>query len=598
MNKVLNITLVVLASIFLLAVSAQSLYVEEEQAHLQDLDLPARVVDEQDSFAEKETLAEINDLPLKDNPDIYLSDDPDSIVTMYLTIREGNASDNTDHTWQEVNRESKSIFDPDLPGDIAKAEAILQVGDENGPIPGELGYGEIVPNATVQIRGNTTSRMPQKSYKIELRDRAGEWRGQTTIALNKHIFEPTRVRNKLCYDLIKQIPNMVSLRTQFVHLYVKDETSDPPAETFVDYGLFTQIEQPNRRFLRNHLLDMDAQFYKANFFEFFRYPEKIRLADDPLYDEAAFSTVLEIKGNRDHSKLIQMLEDVNNLLIPIEQTFEKYFDADNYFTWMAFNLLVGNIDTQSQNFYLYSPQNSHKWYFFPWDYDGALMRLELEIVEGIPYEFWERGIGNYWGVVLHRRVLQVEEYRQMLNVRIDELMNFLTPDRIGSMLESYRAVTEEYVLRMPDFIYLHATPTQYDQIFTVIPSEVQTNYQIYLDSLELPMPFYLGTPKLVGDELQFNWEESYDFDAQDITYRFMVSRDWDFQEIIVDATTTNITLSTIDVLEPGVYFWRVIATNQDGKVQYPFDYYMDAEGYQHSGMKILYITEDGRVLEE
>jgi len=85
MNKVLNITLVVLASIFLLAVSAQSLYVEEEQAHLQDLDLPARVVDEQDSFAEKETLAEINDLPLKDNPDIYLSDDPDSIVTMYLT---------------------------------------------------------------------------------------------------------------------------------------------------------------------------------------------------------------------------------------------------------------------------------------------------------------------------------------------------------------------------------------------------------------------------------------------------------------------------------------------------------------------------------
>ncbi|MFR3321636.1 MAG: hypothetical protein ACLTSZ_11500 [Lachnospiraceae bacterium] len=34
---------------------------------------------------------------------------------------------------------------------------------------------------------------------------------------------------------------MISLRTQFVHLYVKDLTEDTGA-AFEDYGLYTQVE--------------------------------------------------------------------------------------------------------------------------------------------------------------------------------------------------------------------------------------------------------------------------------------------------------------------------------------------------------------------
>ena len=52
----------------------------------------------------------------------------------------------------------------------------------------------------------------------------GEWRGQRTIALNKHVSDVFRFRNKLAYDLMKDIPQMMSARTQFVHLYVKDTT--------------------------------------------------------------------------------------------------------------------------------------------------------------------------------------------------------------------------------------------------------------------------------------------------------------------------------------------------------------------------------------
>ena len=550
------------------------------------LDIPVEEV-----MIEEPTM--INDLPLTDNQDLYQYDDPASLVYMYVTVREGNSSDNTDHTWQDVNNFSKFFHVGSINTTVGKAEVIFQVGDENGPYPGEFGYGEIIPNGTIQVRGNTASLTAQKSYKIELFNSAGEWNGQSTIALNKHPGDITRIRNKLSFDLLKDIENMISLRTQFVKLYVKDETSNPPSESFVDYGLYTQVEQPNRKFLRNHLLDQDAQLYKPNMFEFFRYENELRLADDPLYDRDIFESILEIKGNQNHAKLIQMLEDVNDRSIPIEQTFEKYFDADNYFTWMAFNIIMGNVDTNSQNFYLYSPQNSQKWYFLPWDFDGSLARQEKDIYRNTYYHPFQKGIANYWGVVLHKRVLTNEIYRNKLDEKINELMNFITPERIEEYLRVYRSVTDEQVLSMPDILYLNGTVEEYNQVFDLIPNEIQINYQYYLESMEAPMPFFLGDPTIVGDKLQFQWDEAYDFDAQDVTYQFSLSRNWAFSNIVYQTDTVNFPTIETDLLAPGEYFWKVTAVNEDGKIQYAFDYFRDAEGGYHNGMKHFYILNDG-----
>lgn len=593
MRKIISITFVIFSGFLFVLISLASL--RSDNTINENLTLATLIVTPEYQMTVIPS-TDINDLPLRDNMEIYQFDDPDSLVYMYVTVRQGNASDNTNHTWSEVNSFTKFFWESNSNLEVGKAEAIVQIGDENGPIPGELGYGEVIPNSTIQIRGASTSMMPQKSYKIELRDRAGEWRGQKTIALNKHIFDITRVRNKLLFDLMKEIPNMVSLRTQFIHLFVKDETEKIPAVGYVDYGLFTQIEQPNRKFLRNHLLDADGQLYKTTFFEFYRYLEQIRLVDDPLYNENLFSTILEIKGNNDHSKLIRMLEDVNNYNIPIEQSFETYFNQENYFTWMAFNILVGNIDTQSQNFYLYSPKNSEKWYFIPWDYDGALNRLDRD--DTYPYEYWEFGLANYWGGVLHNRLLRIDKYRNHLTEKIEELKLFLTPNRIESMLSMYRPIVEPFITRMPDIYYLPGTIQEFNAKYSQMPLEIEANYHLYYDSLEISMPFYLGTPEIIGDKLLFKWEESYDFDAQNITYEFVLSKDWELREIIYSGTIQNITSYQIDMPESGTYFWRVMATNEDGKTQYPFDYYIDAEGMVHPGLKYLFISTEGEILEE
>jgi spore coat protein H len=164
---------------------------------------------------------------------------------------------------------------------------LLQVGDENGPVMGELGYGQNVPNATVSIRGQSSSKNEQKNYKITIKDNKGTWNDQKVINLNKHVSDYSRFTNKLCYDLMTQIPDMISLRTQFVHLYVKDMTEGGSGE-FEDYGLYTQVEQLNKRALKSHGLDKNGQLYKVNYFEFYRYPDVIKLKNDADYDVEAF----------------------------------------------------------------------------------------------------------------------------------------------------------------------------------------------------------------------------------------------------------------------------------------------------------------------
>ncbi len=546
----------------------------------------------------KATPVGINDIPFQDNPDIYQYDDPSSVVTIYLTVRKGNVSDNSNYTWQQVNDFTKWFYTNNEPAIVGKVDAIVQFGDENGPLPGEVGYAALAPNATVQIRGATSSLFPQKSYKIELLNNAGRWRGQSTINLNKHVFDITRLRNKLSFDLLKKIPNMVSLRTQFVHLYVRDETISPPKNDFADYGLFTQVEQPNRQYLENHLLDRNGQLYKANNFEFFRYPDQIRMADDQQFNIDTFSEILEIKGNNDHSKLIQMLDDVNNYDIPIEETFEKYFNQDNYFTWMAFNIYVGNIDTQNQNFYLYSPQNGIKWYFIPWDYDGAFPLQNRTDGAGYEYAPWANGISNFWGGVLHNRVFRVEKYRQLLDKKIDGLREILSQEIIARQIDEYQPVIDEYTSRMPDIYYRPSILIKAGPVADLLPSDIQTNYNLYLESLGKPMPFYLGTPTFDGGQLIFDWDESFSFDKSDITYQFRLSSEWEFENIVYEETVKNLNAIRVDMLKPGTYFWQVTAVNQAGKIQVPFDYYMDADSNNHYGMKYLYITNDGQVVEK
>lgn len=540
--------------------------------------------------------ADIDAIPFQDNQQIYKDEDPSSVITIFVTIKSEDSE-----SWAFMNDYNHIL---PLPTDVTtstqknRIEAIVRFGDDSGPLPTEFGYEDILPNATIEIRGTNLDLDPQKSYKITLFDGSGVWRGQSIINLNKHLSDETRFRNKLSFDLMRQIPNLVGLRTQFVHLYVSVESDAEDQNVFVDYGLFTQIEQPNKRFLESRLLDRDGQLYKASNFLFNEYPGQIRLVNDPLYDESAFSQILEIKGDKDHSKLIQMLRDINNEGFPIEESFGRYFDADNYFTWMAYNILIGNVEVVSQNYLLYSPKNGNKWYFIPWDYDKAFpLQSDVEISTKY-YLPWQKGVSNYWESTLHRRVLKESQYRSVLERKLDELFEILSPDKINSLIGLYQPIIDKYSFAMPDAYYMPVDINTSHRIGSLISSDVSDNYDMYVESLESPMPFSLGSPSTDGMIIAFTWSESYDLGDRDISYQFDMASDWAFNDMVYSETVTTTKLEIpLSLLSSGKYFWRVMAINSLGKAQFSYDYYIDVNSEVHPGVKAFYITLEGEVLE-
>lgn len=511
---------------------------------------------------------DINDVGIMENTSIYTEDDPSSIVYFYVTVQKGAKESKKEHTLSEVENVVKFRDGEPVYGEEVLADAIVQIGDEKGPNGTLFGPGVTTPNATISKRGNSSSQAAQSSFKLELDKNAGLWRGQRNIALNKHAFDSTRIRNKLYFDLLKDIPDVPSLRTQFVRLYIKDETSD--SKQFKDYGIFTQVEVPNKKYLVNHGLDSSGYLYKVRSFNF-EQNDVIKNFDDPEFNLEEFEKIMSVKGKENNAKLIEMIEAVNDINLDIDEVIDKYFDRDNYVNWLAYNILLGNIDTTMQNFYLYSPLNGNRWFFIPWDGDGSLTLTE-DMLQGEANrnETWEKGIANYWSVSFHRRFLKKEKNREELKAIVLEQKGILSNEKVTDLINTYTKAIDKYVISMPDLLHLGQTAEDRKQIIEKLPQEIDINYNNFLNTLDELMPFFLETPIISEDGVKLQWEDAYDFKNQEISYKLIISASPDMKNKIHEIDNIRGLTITIPPLSQGTYYWSVIATSEDGRESMPY----------------------------
>lgn len=509
---------------------------------------------------------------------VYERDQDDSLKTLYITVLASSDYEKTKFDWYALNRQTDKATGKEL-------NVIVQEGLSNGkgPQADMFGYNETLANATIAVRGNSAWTRVQKSYKLKLNAEAGLFMEQRHLNLNKHIDDLSRLRNKLSFDLMETIPNMTSLRTQFIQVYVKD-LSDGQKEKdaeYVDYGLYTHVEQPNKQFLKAHLLDPNGYLYKVAFFEFFRYPDQIKSTTDPDYDEARFEEIFEIKGRKEHDKLIEMLNAVNDYSIPIEDTLDKYFDLDNFLTWTAMNILMDNMDTDANNFFLYSPLNIDKWYLLPWDYDGAWeLQRNLSFIR--PYQ---SGLSNYWGVILHNRYFRNQEHVNLLMEKIEELSQYINADTIIAQINKYRDIVEPFLYRMPDVQYLPDSNEKYEEDIQRIIHTPERGIARFMEDLEKPKPFYMNEVVQEGNTLKFDWGVSFDLQDDKLTYQMTIAKDKYMNEVVYEKNDIKEINYTIPSLEKGIYFWRVTVQDEQGHKQDSFEIYIDSKGDMFYGIK-------------
>jgi spore coat protein H len=478
----------------------------------------------------------------------------------------------------------------DVNADIDDTDASTPEIDAHLVIDGVGGYLEdgAPKNSKIRLRGSSSRLAEQKSYRLKLNSTAAAkvWRGETTLQLNKHPYDLSRLRNKLAFDLFREIPHVASLRTQFIHMTVtnKDALGVPYASA--DFGLFTHVEKMGKEYLTNRNLPTDGNVYKAEDFDFTAGGASAREtlasamdANGKVTDKAKFETVLSLEAdNTNHLPLIAMIDDVNNEAIPFDTTFNKYFDKANYLTWLASNILMGNRDTINQNFGLYQPKAGTKFYFVPWDYDGAFGFEDqpTQLAAGPLYADWQKTVANWWGIPLHRRFLQDPKHLAELKLAVNEIYdNYLTKAQINAKLDAYKPLVMPLVKALPDSRYLPVVSnttldTEWETERLRLANVVAANRDAFFIWVEAPMPFWQAATFQSPTQVLFNWDTSIDLQGDAVTYSVQVAASPDFAAgsvLVANAangsSTTYLYTSPTNFVSGTAYYLKVTATSKD-----------------------------------
>jgi spore coat protein H len=396
----------------------------------------------------------------------------------------------------------------------------------------------------------------------------------TTLNINKHSEDVMKVSTKLCTDLLADIPDIASFRTHFMRVWIRDYSLPVEEQVYEYYGLYTNIEQPNKSYLEARSLPSDCVMYKARSFSF-RLEDSLLNVDDPEYDELAFEEVLTIREGEDHTKLLEMLEEVNDETTDFQTVFDTYFNEDNFLTWLTFNILIGNDDIINHNYIVYSPQNANTWYFIPWDFDGAMYYGEyVSDIMLLPESL--RG-----GQKLNQNVICSKYFRlpgsiDKIQDKMEEMLQmYMDEGKVSSLLDSYLPVLEETMIYEPDLGLLEMEPSELEAYMLGISDFMETNYEEFLYASQFPAPMYLGMPEKQEDgSVYFSWEPSYSYQERTITYNIKVADDYNMNQIIFeDEGLVSPDYIYDGQLSSGTYYLSVTAVDSAGNEQLNMERY-------------------------
>ena len=272
----------------------------------------------------------------------------------------------------------------------------------------------------LRYKGNgsfQTARSTRKrSFKLEfdhfLPDQRFERR--TKLNLNCNSLDPTQLRDPLGYRLFAEA-GLPAPQTRFAEVAVQVGTDAPES-----LGLYTLVEQIDRRFLRQHLGSTSGLLLKPEGIkgipwfgpEIYRYEQPYN-AKWPGTDRQ-WERVIEF------ARVVNQADDRE-----FEATIETLLDVDRFVRFLACQVLLGNLDSflgTGHNYYLYLDDATDRFVFLPWDLDlgfgGFFMAGSVEELADLSLEHPHQGNNR-----LIDRLLQNPARREAYLVAVRDLVS-------------------------------------------------------------------------------------------------------------------------------------------------------------------------------
>ena len=465
-----------------------------------------------------------------DNDGVYSAEDA-KIHVLYLTVSEGGSIPFREVTGSDRVAEKKPSYGMTLLDETAKEKG-------EAPLSGQL-----------QIKGNASYIGEYRSFKLSLTGE-GRYRGQRVFLLYKCPEDPVKITMKLGMDLFSLYDDVVSIQTEFVRLYLKDN----PEGEYQDYGLYTMAENPGSRFLRNHGLDRNGMLVEVKDFDFSY--DRYQGASETERRE-----MLEIKNGQEPEKLEMLLEALAEAKTPeaFERFFTRFFNEENYLTFLAGSLLMGNQRIALRDFLLYSPTDEDRWYFFPMPTDRLFLE-ETEARRSTPPDSFF-GIGLLMGSELHGRYFASEKNRAKLLEKSEHLMAVLDRERLGRILEQDKSVLADFLQRGPDRKTLKFSPEDTEERINGVYQTMEKNLRLMRDNLSLPLPFHLAEPVRIEKGYRLSWHPAYS--TEDVTYHVEIAREMNRETLLFRGATAETQIEIEEVLTGDLYLF-VTAENRQG----------------------------------
>lgn len=352
-------------------------------------------------------------------------------------------------------------------------------------------YKDTLENVGFRLRGNTSRYSQKKSFKISFNEYVPgrKYQGVKKLNLNGEHNDPTMIREKLFYDLWKK-QGFPERRTTFVKVYINHSY----------YGLYTNLEEMDKEWLKQVYEDEDGNLYKCT------YPADLVYlgSDQQVYKDImnGEDRAYDLQTNKtadDYTGLVGLITMLNmEAGAAFADSIQKHLNVKEFLKAYAYDVASGNWDDYAynkNNYYLYDNPANKQYDFIAYDTDNTF---------GVDWmgQDWATRNCLHWEYPggsrpLVTKLLAIPSYYNLYKSYLDSVSRFVIyPDSVFPRIDAMKALITPAAIednyRTLDYDY---DMQDFDKGFTGTV-DGHTPYGI--------KPFILARRQAISDQLYFS----------------------------------------------------------------------------------------------